>query len=100
MAGFARRHGGLELTRSQFEEIAAGARPDFWPPLVDQGLHAVHLPEEFGGQGATLAEAAYVNGPAGYGLPPGPLLPTLIAGAVVAPPAPQPTPARPLPPQP
>ena len=44
MAGFARRHGGLELTRSQFDAIAAGHRPDFWPALVNQGLHAVHLP--------------------------------------------------------
>ena len=84
MAGFARRHGGLELTRSQFEEIAAGARPDFWPTLVAQGLHAVHLPEEFGGQGGTLAEAACVIDAAGYGLLPGPLVPTVSAGAAVA----------------
>ncbi len=84
MAGFARRHGGLELTRSQFDAIAAGHRPDFWPALVNQGLHAVHLPEEFGGQGGTLADAACVIDAAGYGLLPGPLLPTVIAGAVVA----------------
>lgn len=84
MAGFARRHGGLELTRSQFDAIAAGDRPDFWPALVAQGLHAVHLPEEFGGQGGSLAEAACVVDAAGYGLLPGPLLPTVIAGAVVA----------------
>lgn len=84
MAGFAQRHGGLELTRSQFDAIAAGARPDFWPALVAQGLHAVHLPEEVGGQGGTLAEAACVIDAAGYGLLPGPLLPTVIAGAVVA----------------
>jgi alkylation response protein AidB-like acyl-CoA dehydrogenase len=84
MAGFARRHGGLELTRSQFDAIAAGTRPGFWPTLVAQGLHAVHVPEEFGGQGGTLAEAACVIDAAGYGLLPGPLLPTVIAGAAVA----------------
>jgi 3-oxochol-4-en-24-oyl-CoA dehydrogenase len=84
MAGFAQRHGGLELTRSQFDAIAAGTRPDFWPALVAQGLHAVHLPEQFGGQGGSLAEAACVIDAAGYGLLPGPLLPTVIAGAVVA----------------
>jgi alkylation response protein AidB-like acyl-CoA dehydrogenase len=84
MAGFARRHGGLELTRSQFDAIAAGARPDFWPALVAQGLHAVHVPEQFGGQGGSLAEAACVIDAAGYGLLPGPLLPTMIVGAVAA----------------
>jgi alkylation response protein AidB-like acyl-CoA dehydrogenase len=84
MAGFAARHGGLELTRSQFDELAAGGRPGFWAALVDQGLHAVHLPEHLGGQGGGLAEAACVIDAAGYGLLPGPLLPTVIAGAVAA----------------
>lgn len=83
MAGFAQRHGGLELTRSQFDAIAAGRRPDFWPALLAQGLHAVHLPERFGGQGGTLADAACVIDAAGYGLLPGPLLPTVIAGAAI-----------------
>ncbi len=84
MAGFAARHGGLELTRSQFDELAAGRHPGFWGALVDQGLHAVHLPERIGGQGGGLAEAACVIDAAGYGLLPGPLLPTVIAGAVAA----------------
>ncbi|WP_395306991.1 acyl-CoA dehydrogenase [Mycobacterium sp. AMU20-3851] len=84
MAGFAKRHGGLDLTRSQFDEIAAGRRPDFWDALVGQGLHAVHLPEHLGGQGGTAAEAACVIDAAGHSLLPGPLLPTVIAGAVLA----------------
>ncbi|MCF6387869.1 acyl-CoA dehydrogenase [Mycobacterium sp. MBM] len=84
MAGFAHRYGGLELTRSQFDAIAAGRCPDVWPALVAQGLHAVHIPEEFGGQGGALADAACVIDAAGYGLVPGPLLPTVIAGAVLA----------------
>ncbi|MGH3583850.1 MAG: acyl-CoA dehydrogenase family protein, partial [Mycobacterium sp.] len=84
MAGFAARHGGLELTRSQFDELATGRRPGFWGALADQGLHAVHLPERIGGQGGGLAEAACVIDAAGYGLLPGPLLPTVIAGAVAA----------------
>lgn len=84
MSGFAHRHQGLELTRSQFDAIASGQLPDFWPALVAQGLHAVHLPEACGGQGGTLADAACVIDAAGYGLLPGPLLPTVIAGAVVA----------------
>jgi 3-oxochol-4-en-24-oyl-CoA dehydrogenase len=84
MAGFASRHGALELTRSQFDALAAGQTPAFWGALVDQGLHAVHLPERIGGQGGGLAEAACVIDAAGYGLLPGPLLPTVIAGAVAA----------------
>ncbi len=59
MAGFASRHGGLELTRSQFDALAAGQAPAFWGALVNQGLHAVHLPERIGGQGGGLAEAAW-----------------------------------------
>ncbi|GAS95379.1 acyl-CoA dehydrogenase [Mycolicibacterium canariasense] len=84
MAGFAARHGGLDLTRAQFDELAAGRRPGFWGALVDQGLHAVHLPERIGGQGGGLTEAACVVEEAGYGLLPGPLLTTVIAGAVAA----------------
>lgn len=84
MAGFTRRHGGLELTRSQFDALAGGTPPAFWPNLVAQGLHAVHLPEAAGGQGGGFADAACVIDAAGYGLLPGPLLPTVIAGAVLA----------------
>ncbi len=84
MAGFVKRHGGPERTRARFDAIAAGHRPDFWDALVAHGLHAVHLPEHLGGQGGSLAEAACVIDAAGYGLLPGPLLPTVIAGAVLA----------------
>lgn len=80
MAGFADRYGGRELTRAQFDDLAAGARPAFWPALVTQGLHAVHLPD----QGGSLADVACVLDAAGYGLLPGPLLPTVIAAAVAA----------------
>ena len=80
MAGFARRHGGLELTRSQFDALAAGERPAFWTALVSHALHAVQLPEQGGG----FADAACVVDAAGYGLLPGPLLPTMIAAAVTA----------------
>ncbi|MBI3216659.1 MAG: acyl-CoA dehydrogenase [Mycobacterium sp.] len=84
MAGFAARHAPLEQTRRSMDALANGERPGFWPPLVAQGLHAVHLPEQVGGQGGTLAEAACVVDAAGYALLPGPLLPTVVAGAVAA----------------
>ncbi|MGU3500426.1 acyl-CoA dehydrogenase [Mycobacterium sp. C31M] len=84
MTGFAARHGGLELTRAQFDSLAAGTLPGFWAALVSHGLHAVHLPEQVGGQGGGTADVACVLDAAGYGLLPGPLLPTVIAGVVVA----------------
>ena len=67
-----------------FDSLAAGQRPAFWADLVAHGLHAVGLPESVGGQGGELAEAACVIDAAGYALLPGPLLPTVIAGAVAA----------------
>ena len=84
MAGFAYRHGGLSTPGPAPTRLASGQRPAFWTALVTQGLHAVHLPEAVGGQGGALAEAACVIDAAGYGLLPGPLLPTVIAGAVAA----------------
>ncbi len=44
----------------------------------------MHLPEVAGGQGGDLADAACVIDAAGYALLPGPLLTTVIAGAVAA----------------
>jgi 3-oxochol-4-en-24-oyl-CoA dehydrogenase len=52
--------------------------------LISLGLHAVHLPEEVGGQGGSLEDIAVVIGEAGRALLPGPLLPTVCASAVVS----------------
>ena len=82
VAGFADRHAPRTATRSRLDAWAAGERPAFWNVLVTQGFHAVHLPERVGGQGGGLVEAACVLDAAGYALLPGPLLPTVIAGAV------------------
>jgi alkylation response protein AidB-like acyl-CoA dehydrogenase len=82
--GFAQRHAPLTKTRAEFDGLAAGARPDFWAALVAQGFHAVNLPESCGGQGGDLLDAACVLDAAGYALLAGPLLPTMVAGAVAA----------------
>lgn len=84
VAGFVARHSPLDEVRKQFDAIAAGVRPAFWDALVDNGFHAVHLPQECGGGGGSLVDAACVADAAGYGLLPGPLLPTMIAGALAA----------------
>ena len=67
---------------SSFDPLADGTLPKWWDELVAQGFHAVHLPETAGGQGGSLADAACVIESAATALLPGPLLPTVITGAV------------------
>ena len=84
VAAFADRHGARESTRKDAANHRAGERPDHWLELTALGLHAVHLPEEVGGQGGSIEDIAVVIGEAGRALLPGPLLPTVCASAVVA----------------
>ena len=76
VAGFAERHGARESTRKDTAHHKAGELPDHWLELISLGLHAVHLPEEVGGQGGSIEDIAVVIGEAGRALLPGPLLPT------------------------
>ena len=84
VAGFAERHGARESTRKETDNHKAGERPDHWLELISLGLHAVHLPEQVGGQGGSVEDIAVVIGEAGRALLPGPLLPTVCASAVVS----------------
>ncbi len=79
---FASRHAPIAATREYFDELAAGQLPGWWDALVGNGFHAVHLPEHLGGQGGRMIDAACVLESAGKALLPGPLLPTIAAGAV------------------
>ncbi|MEB4211228.1 acyl-CoA dehydrogenase [Mycobacterium sp. 94-17] len=79
---FAARHAPIASTRDSFDDLAAGHLPGWWDALVANGFHAVHLPEELGGQGGRSLDAACVLEAAGKSLLPGPLLPTVAAGAV------------------
>lgn len=79
---FAARHAPIAATRDSFDDLAAGRRPAWWEALVGNGFHAVHLPESLGGQGGRLIDAACVIEASGKALLPGPLLPTVAAGAV------------------
>ncbi|AFM18448.1 acyl-CoA dehydrogenase [Mycolicibacterium chubuense NBB4] len=79
---FAARHAPVDKTREAFDSLAAGELPHWWDDFVVNGFHAVHLPEDFGGQGGTLSDAACVVEAAATALLPGPVLPTVIAGAV------------------
>ena len=82
VAQFASRHAPIAATRETFEGLAAGRLPGWWDALVANGFHAVHLPERLGGQGGRLIDAACVLESAGKALLPGPLLPTVTAGAI------------------
>ena len=79
---FAARHAAVDQTRGSFDALADGTLPKWWDDLVAQGFHAVHLPDAVGGQGGSLVDAACVIEAAATALLPGPLLPTVITGAV------------------
>ncbi|WP_406860637.1 acyl-CoA dehydrogenase [Streptomyces sp. HUAS MG47] len=61
----------------------ATARPVHWDALAEQGLHALHLPEEHGGGGGTLADLAVALEEAGRAVLPGPYLPHVLAAEVL-----------------
>jgi alkylation response protein AidB-like acyl-CoA dehydrogenase len=79
---FATRHAPVDKTRATFDAIASGELPQWWPDFVVHGFHAVHLPEDVGGQGGTLFDMACVVEAAAKALLPGPWLSTVTAGAV------------------
>jgi alkylation response protein AidB-like acyl-CoA dehydrogenase len=97
VAGFTARHAALARRARRLHEIAAGQPQPSWQALVGQGLHAIHLPEWAGGDGAGLVELAVVLEQAAFGLFPGPLLPTVFAGQLIAEHAPEPLARRLLP---
>ena len=97
VAGFTARHAPVSETRAAFGKIAAGEVRPSWQALVGQGLHAIHLPQWAGGDGAGLVELAVLLEQAAFGLFPGPLLPTVFAGQLIAEHAPPPLARRLLP---
>ncbi len=58
--------------------------PAAWEKMAAQGWLGLHLPEDQGGQGFTLAELAVVLEELGHALFPGPLLPTVLVSAALA----------------
>lgn len=62
---------------------APGGRPAHWEGLAEQGLLAVHLPEECGGGGGDLVDLAVALEEAGRAALPGPYLASSLASAVL-----------------
>ncbi|HTI74635.1 MAG TPA: acyl-CoA dehydrogenase [Mycobacterium sp.] len=79
---FASRHAPIDKTRAAFDSIAAGELPPWWQEFTARGFHSVHLSEDVGGQGGSLADMACVIEAAAAALLPGPWLSTATAGAV------------------
>ena len=81
--GWAERHVRPDVVRQALDARAETALPGFWPALAEQGLTGLHIPEEYGGQGAGLAELAIALEELGARATPGPFLPTALASAVL-----------------
>ncbi|MEV2249296.1 acyl-CoA dehydrogenase [Streptomyces sp. NPDC050147] len=60
-----------------------GGRPAYWDGLAEQGLLAVHLPQEYGGGGGDLVDLAVVLEEAGRAALPGPYLVSSLASVVL-----------------
>lgn len=81
---FAERFADILETRKLLDSYQAGGRPAHWGELVENGLHALHISEERGGQGGTVADTAIVVEEFGRRLVPGPFVSTVLASAAVA----------------
>jgi alkylation response protein AidB-like acyl-CoA dehydrogenase len=80
--GWAERYSPVSVVRATLDADEE-PRPGFWAGLAEQGLLGLHVPEEFGGQGAGLLELAVAVEALGRAMVPGPFLPTVLAGAAL-----------------
>jgi len=81
--GWAEARGVAEAVRDALD-APDDALPPYWGDLAGQGHLAVHLTEEFGGQGAGLVELAVVSEELGRAAAVGPWDTTAIVAGVVA----------------
>ncbi len=65
-------------------ESSPGELPAAWEKMAAQGWLGLHVREEDGGQGFGLTELGVVLEELGYALFPGPVLPTVLAAAVLS----------------
>ncbi len=90
------RHQARTVSRALLE-APEESLPEFWNELSALGWLGLHLPEAHGGSGFGLPELVVVVEALGRAVAPGPFVPTVIAGAVIAAAAPEATQARLLP---
>jgi 3-oxochol-4-en-24-oyl-CoA dehydrogenase len=84
---WAGRAGTLLLVRAQEPDAKPEAAPDarYWDELASLGVFAIALPEEVGGAGGTVGDLAAALEELTLTLAPGPVLPAVLAGLVLAP---------------
>ncbi|MEY2458343.1 MAG: hypothetical protein QOG30_173, partial [Acidimicrobiaceae bacterium] len=96
VASFVVKHDARGVARSLLE-AAAEELPSYWNDLAALGWLGLHLPEAHGGSGFGIPELVIVIEELGRAVAPGPFVPTVIAGAVIAAVAPADVQARLLP---
>lgn len=83
--GLCQRHAGLDVVRAM-EDDPVGYPEPFWDALAESGILGLHLPEEHGGSGMTMVDAAVVYHELGRNLSPSPHFASVVlaGGALVA----------------
>jgi len=82
---WAKRAGTIAAVRDlETRAGQGGGAGDRWAGLADLGIFSIALPDDVGGGGGTAADVAVVAETLAAALAPGPVLPTLLAGLVLA----------------
>jgi alkylation response protein AidB-like acyl-CoA dehydrogenase len=84
VAGVSARYADTANTRAAQSGLTAGELPPIWKVLHEQGFLTLHLPGVIGGHGAGLTELCVLVEAAGRALVPGPLVSTLLTGAMIS----------------
>jgi 3-oxochol-4-en-24-oyl-CoA dehydrogenase len=79
---FMERQGGRRPARDALD-AESESLPSFWQEAADLGWMGLHVAEDVGGQGATVAEVALVLSEMGRVAAPGPYLPHVVAVGLV-----------------
>ena len=82
--GLCSRHCDLAVVRG-LEDDPVGYAPEFWRQLATLGLTGMTLPEEYGGSGMTMVDAAIVYTELGRALAPSPhFVSSVVSGGILA----------------
>ena len=83
--GLCLRHAGLDVVRAM-EDDAVGYPEKFWAALAESGILGLTIPEEYGGSGMSMLDAAVVYMELGRALAPSPHFVSVVlsGGALVA----------------
>ncbi|HEU5300948.1 MAG TPA: acyl-CoA dehydrogenase [Acidimicrobiia bacterium] len=83
VGGWLERQGVAGVLRASLD-AEHDTLPPYWGGLAEQGWLGLHVAEDVGGSGFAIPELVVVLEELGRALAPGPMLPTMLAAAVVA----------------